>query len=251
MMMGRSDFDRSAFMVERGPLWGDFHFNMPTGEEWKASRSLLKDLMLPRYLKSKAAPFVYDAVLRLTNLWEAKMRAAEGRPFSMLDDLKGLSIDSVIGFMFGNDYHESVLARQVEHAKTFEPTKVKSSGHHQIVDFTEGPLHAFQKGLGILGDRVAYLYATEWPAQLLGWWSRSIFSAHRQLLREQDEFVGDKIDLAIRRMAEGSEANTAIDHMVHREHLALQKDGRDGFRKQKIIDEVYPFLSLQSIFHIF
>lgn len=32
MLMGRSDFDRSAYIVDRFPLFGEFHLNMKTGD---------------------------------------------------------------------------------------------------------------------------------------------------------------------------------------------------------------------------
>ncbi|GKZ31396.1 hypothetical protein AbraIFM66950_011972 [Aspergillus brasiliensis] len=42
LLMGRSDFDRSSYIIDRFPLFGEFHLNMKTGDSWRTSRSWLK-----------------------------------------------------------------------------------------------------------------------------------------------------------------------------------------------------------------
>jgi hypothetical protein len=44
-LLSRSDFDRSSYLTGRFPLFGDFHLNMKTIEDWKLSRHWSKDLL--------------------------------------------------------------------------------------------------------------------------------------------------------------------------------------------------------------
>lgn len=50
ILMGRSDFDRSTYIIDRFPLFGEFHLNMRTGDDWRQSRGWLKVLLTLQYL---------------------------------------------------------------------------------------------------------------------------------------------------------------------------------------------------------
>lgn len=120
MLMGRSDFDRSAYIIDRFPLFGEFHLNMKTGDRWRQSRGWLKDLLAPQYLHNVAGPAIHSPTLKLIKLWESKSHLADGKVFSMISDLKTLALDVIVAFHFGADFQDSALDRQVEHIEEFE-----------------------------------------------------------------------------------------------------------------------------------
>ncbi|KEY70887.1 hypothetical protein S7711_00731 [Stachybotrys chartarum IBT 7711] len=239
MLMMRSEFDRSAYIIDRFPLFGDFHLNMKTGDNWRASRSWLKDLLAPKHLHTVAGPAIHSSVLKLIDLWESKARVARGKPFSMRSDLKTLALDVIVTFHFGKDFQDSALARQVETIKSLDESKLRYGKHTNVI-FPTASLHDFQQGLTDIGDRMASIYTTRWPPLVVSWWARYGSPYYRHFFVEKDRFIRKHIDTAIDRLTGGKEAETGMDQMVYREHKAARKAGRRPvFDQQIMIDEAY------------
>lgn len=238
MLMGRSDFDRSAYIIDRFPLMGDFHLRMMTGDDWRTSRGWLKDLLAPQYLHNVAGPAIHSSVLKLTELWESKTRLANDRPFSMLGDLKSLALDVILTFHFGDDFQDSALSRQIQYVRQLDHSKL-AVGQHNDVTFPRAPLHEFSQGLTEVGDRMASIYTTKWPPGLVSWWARYMSPHYRNFFIAKDNFIRKHIDLALQRSRQEEEAKTGIDRMVYREEKAAVKMGRQPiYGKQIMIDEV-------------
>ncbi|KAJ5443756.1 uncharacterized protein N7458_007628 [Penicillium daleae] len=239
MLMGRSDFDRSAYIIDRFPLFGEFHLNMKTGDRWRQSRGWLKDLLAPQYLHNVAGPAIHSSTLKLIKLWESKSRLANGQVFSMISDLKTMALDVIVTFHFGADFQDSALDRQVNHIDNLDGTKLPS-GQHGEVTFPSALLHEFQQGLTDVGDRMAAIYTTKFPPSLVSWWARYMSPYYRPFFEAKDRFIRKHIDLAIRRHYNDQDPTTGIDHMVYREAKAARKADREPlFGKQIMIDEAY------------
>ncbi|KAJ5197412.1 hypothetical protein N7449_007891 [Penicillium cf. viridicatum] len=239
MLMGRSDFDRSAYIIDRFPLFGDFHLNMKTGDDWRQSRNWLKDLLAPQYLHNVAGPAIHSSVLKLIELWEYKSRVGDGRVFSMVSDLKTLALDVIVAFHFGSDFQDSALDRQVDHVGKLDGSKLPS-GKHNEVEFSKAPLHEFQQGLTDVGDKMAAIYTTKWPPLIVAWWVRYVSPYYRPFFQAKDRFIRKHINLAMRRYRNDEEPSTGIDYMVYREEKAARKARRQPvFDKQIMIDEAY------------
>lgn len=238
MLMGRSDFDRSAYIIDRFPLFGEFHLNMKTGDSWRESRGWLKDLLAPQYLHNVAGPAIHSSMLKLIKLWESKSRISNGKVFSMISDLKTLALDVIVAFHFGADFQDSALDRQVEFIDKVDGTKLHSGQHNEIT-FPNAPLHEFQQGLTDVGDKMAAIYTTKFPPSLVSWWARYVSSYYRPFFEAKDNFIRKHIDLAVHRWRKNEDATTGIDHMVYREAKAAHKAQREPvFGKQIMIDEV-------------
>ncbi|KAI0595296.1 cytochrome P450 [Biscogniauxia sp. FL1348] len=239
MLMGRSDFDRSVYIIDRFPLFGEFHLNMKTGDSWRTSRGWLKDLLAPQYLHNVAGPIIHSAVSKLIELWEYKSRVARGRPFSMIADLKTLALDVIVGFHFGADFHDSALSRTLHHIQQLDDNKL-ADGESESVVFPRSPLHEFQQGLTEVGDRMAAIYTTKWPPSIVSWWTHYVSPYYRHFFIAKDHFIRKHITLAVQRLRNGEEAKTGIDHMIYREQkAALKADRQPVFGKQIMIDEAY------------
>lgn len=237
-LIGRSAFDRSAYIIDRFPLFGGFHLNMKTGDGWRTSRGWLKDLLAPQYLHNVAGPAIHSSVSKLIELWDSKARAANGRPFSMLADLKTLALDVIVAFHFGGDFQDSALGRQIQHVERLDPSNL-AVGRHGDVVFPQAALHEFQQGLTEVGDRMAAIYTTKWPPAIVSWWTRYVSPYYRRFFVAKDNFIRRHIDLAVHRSRNDEEAKTGIDHMVYREQQAAQKANRQPVHgKQIMIDEV-------------
>lgn len=96
------DFDRSKFLGDlMMSLSPEFHFHMPTGSRWKAHRKLLADTMSPAFLSEVAGPQMWTSTMKAIELWQSKERLAEGRPFSVAEDLRKAAFEIIWTATFG------------------------------------------------------------------------------------------------------------------------------------------------------
>lgn len=238
MLMGRSDFDRSAYIIDRFPLFGEFHLNMKTGDGWRNSRGWLKDLLAPQYLHNVAGPTIHSHVTKLMNLWDSKVISAEGKPFSMISDLKKLALDVIVTFHFGNDFKDSALSRQIQHNQQLESSELCIGNDGEVV-FPSAPLHQFQQGITEVGDRMAAIYTTKWPPSIMACWARHGSPHYRRFFENKDEVLQKHINTSVDRFQRNKDPESGVDHMVYREFKMSRKAGRQTmFGKQIMIDEV-------------
>ena len=240
MLMGRSDFDRSAYIIDRFPLFGEFHLNMKTGDAWRTSRGWLKDLLDKPHLISNMAPRIYGHVLTLLELWENKSRLANGHSFSVVDDLRDLALDVIMNFHFGDDFTDSALARQLRHVSQLNSKNTHLQvGKNGEVDFPQAPLHEFQEGLIETGDKMAEIYTTVWPPALVSFWVRYVSPHYRPFFESKDRFIRDYINLALKRLRNNEDLKTGLDFMVSREQKGALKAKKPSIiGKQTMVDEV-------------
>ncbi|KAH9212620.1 cytochrome P450 [Leptodontidium sp. 2 PMI_412] len=96
------DFDRSKFLGDLlSSLSPEFHFHMPTGDRWKAHRKLVADTMSPAFLSEVAGPQMWESTMKAIELWRVKERLAEGRPFSISEDLRKAAFEIIWTATFG------------------------------------------------------------------------------------------------------------------------------------------------------
>ncbi|KAH9895523.1 cytochrome P450 [Xylariomycetidae sp. FL2044] len=238
-VFSRGDYDRSAYIIDRFPLLGDFHLNMMTNNDWRTSRSWLKDLLDKPHMHNVVGPSVHTSMIRLLELWEDKARLAQGRSFNMVDDLKQLALDTIMVFHFGNDFTDSAVRRQLDFTKELTEKDV-IIGKLGEVDFPRAPLHEFQQALTYLGDRITAIYATKWPVALVSGWLRWGTPYYRKLFSYKDAFIKKHIQLGIQRSLNNGEAQNGIDSMVLREQKAARKAGRPTILgKHIMVDETW------------
>ena len=240
VLLGRSDFDRSSYIINRFPLFGDFHLNMKTTEDWKLARQWSKDLLTPQYLNGVANPAIELATHRLIELWEGKSRLANGRAFDMDRDVKGLNIDIILAFYFGDDMTDSILVREAQRVKQLDGPNLVIGEHNEII-FPRAKLHDFCEGLIDISHKVASLYATPWPPALAAWWTRYVSPHFRKYFAGKEKFVRQLLARAVQRTYgnEESKIKSGLDHMVWREGKAATKTGRKPkYGKQVMVDEV-------------
>lgn len=250
VLLSRSDFDRSSYLIDRFPLFGDFHLNMKTNEEWKLSRNWSKDLLNPQYMNDVASPAIEMAAKRLIKLWETKSRLAEGKPFDMNRDIKGLSIDVIMAFYFGDDVMDSILAREVDLIKGLHSSEL-TVGKYNTLRFPQAKLHKFLEGLVELSHTITSLYTTSWPPKLAAWWTRYIISSTRKYFSDRERAVRQLISKSVTRI-QGTDKDglrSGLDHMVWREDKAASKALRKPvYNKQIMVDEVSELeLTYQSL----
>ncbi|KAJ8123122.1 hypothetical protein ONZ43_g849 [Nemania bipapillata] len=110
----RREFDKSSFLSDGMISIGSFHGRYITGDEFKANRQLIQDLMTSTFLNSHVGPAAYKKSLELMCLFNLKMDAAQGRPFSVKEDFEYTSIDVMMEFAFGGNWLHTALGPQLQ-----------------------------------------------------------------------------------------------------------------------------------------
>lgn len=242
-LMSHSDFDRSVYIIDRFPLFGEFHLNMLTGDDWRTSRGWLKDLLAPHYLHDVVGPLMVRSTEQLMELWRLKLEKSGGGVFSVRSDIKTFALDIIVGFHFGDDFKDSALSRQIDYVKGVKKKQLRTSKEGDV-EFAGAPMHEFQEGVTKLGDLMASIYATRWPPSVVAWWMRYVSPYYRKALIAKDSFIRSHIDTAVRRLRGGEAPSTGMDYMIMREAKLARKSGRSNvFGKQIMIDEVSAFLA--------
>ena len=173
ILLGQSDFDRLSYITKRFPLFGDFHLNLKTTEDWKLAHHWPKDLLTLQYWNSVANPAIELATQRLIELWDGRSRLANGRAFDMIRDVKGLSIDIILAFYFGDGMTDSIFFRETQRVKQLDGPKLAIREHDEII-FPRAKLPEFGEGLIHITHKIVSLYTTLWPPALAAWWTRYV-----------------------------------------------------------------------------
>ncbi|KAF9881632.1 cytochrome p450 monooxygenase [Colletotrichum karsti] len=247
LCMRRKEFDRGSMMRDlfTGPS-PDHHITMVTGDEWKAHRRLLQDLMSPPFLQNVAAPAIYMNVVNLIKLWEEKARIAEGRPFSAYQDIFYTALDAVDAFSFGNDFPHNAtkpiadLIRDLDDTEAAELRQGLSTD--DPVDFPTVECDEVINAILDVSINIERLHASPFPV----WKWRVIekFPPLNKTMRVRREFLTRELNKAVSRQQSSGMDDTwmhsAVDLMVRREKKMAEEDGRaPNFLSPTMIDELF------------
>ncbi|OBT53235.1 hypothetical protein VE04_06886 [Pseudogymnoascus sp. 24MN13] len=247
-LMRRNDFDRSDDMADMIlGLMPTHHMGIKTDAVWKAQRLLIKDLMLPSWLHSVAAPEIYQHVLSLVHLWDRKASIADGRAFKASEDLRRVTMDAVMSFCFGQRYRDTAISPAIEALqarKVDDEARLNNSDPEETVNFPQMPLSPILNALDTLFASIADIRGSPKPS----WTWAYILQKPRnaRALRLRDEYISTELKHAVEQMAESKsddEGKSAVHHMVLREKAIAEKEGRQPQYLSKVMmDEVCGFV---------
>lgn len=248
VLVRRKEFDRSPIFGDLfGGLGPDHHINQPTNHIWHSHRRLLKDLMSPPFLRNVAGPSLHANLSKLIRLWDIKSSIAGDRPFSAHDDIYEAALDSVQGFVFGQDFPHSATEPKIQTLLSLDETSraaLLPEDKDQPVEFPAGQMDPVIKATLDLSASVEELQssmAPRWRFKL--WTSKKPWV--RRALATKNAFVRGQLQAAVRKMQsyrdDGSESfvQSAVDYMVQQAQKMAEKEGKEpDFLSGVMIDEV-------------
>lgn len=242
-LMRRNEFDRSDGMADMIlGLIPEHHMRMKTDAKWKSQRLLIKDLMLPSWLHSVAAPEIHRHVVALVELWGHKARLADGRAFEASDDLRRVTSDSVMSFCFGQRFQDTATGPAIEAVRGRKlavaiPTEEVSE---QPIKFPVTPLSPVLKALDTLFGLIGKIHGSPKPSLTWAYLLQMPRNSHAAQLR--DAFISGELKHAVDQLHESSSDDSgmsAVHHMVLREKFLAEKEGREPQYLSKVMrDEV-------------
>jgi hypothetical protein len=233
ILMRRKEFDRADSTAEafRG-LIPHHHIRQSTNAIWKAQRRLLQDLMSPAFLHDVVGSVIHANALNLIKLWELKAIMADGRPFSAYHDVHSATLDSVLGFAFGEDFPQSAVGPDLALLKTLDgnaKTRILS-GVHTDDEPVIFPVAPRQDSIAATLDLCTAMEEIAGrPFQYWKW--KYIVTRKPKISRAsatKNHYVQRELENAAVRLQteESHSVRSAVDHMVQREKKMAEKDGR-------------------------
>lgn len=244
------DFDRSHTLGDlvQG-LAPDHHIHLKTeGSAWKAQRRLVQDLMTPSFLHNVAGPVIHQNVATMIDLWRAKSRIADGRPWAAGDDINQMALDAVTAFAFGEGFGHSATRPALEAVREMDPETVESvrrqGGRDEPVDFPRGRVDEALQATLDLTETVGEVQGNPWPS--LTWALVTRKPKVKKAVRIKEEYIMKELRAGVERLekSSGRVIKSAVDQMILREKSLAGKDGRaPDYFSRVMVDEVSCFLS--------
>ncbi|KAL3306729.1 cytochrome p450 monooxygenase [Colletotrichum asianum] len=191
--------------------------------------------MTPDFLHNVAAEPIYQNVLKVVELWEHKARLAWGRPFVAFEDIYYGTLDAVFSFSFGGAFAHSAIPARIEAVASLgdveEPSEPgRACGRNKVVD-----------AILALAESVEEARKAVFP-RFRSWYMHQT-TRIKEAKRIRDDFIDREIVIAVERLESQEPVSSAIDHMMHREKLFAEKEGREPvFKSVGMHSEVFGFL---------
>lgn len=246
-LMRRKDFDRSEDMGDMVlGLMPEHHIRLKTNTAWKAQRLLIKDLMLPSWLHSVAAPEIYKHSLSLIKLWSLKAEMADGRPFKASEDIRRMTMDAVMSFCFGQRFKDTATFPAIEALRYKGMDLTRADGLEEAMEVSGTPLSPMLNALDTLFESVGKIRGSPKPS--LTWTYLMRKPRYAQALQMKNAYILAELKHAVEQLQETNEddaGKSAVHHMVLRERDLAEKDKREPqYLAQVMMDEVWEFFTL-------
>jgi hypothetical protein len=248
------EFDRSTSSGDlvRG-LGPDHHIHLKTTPAWRSQRRLVQDLMTPSFLNQVVGPMLHQKVCELLTLWRHKATAANGRPWAAAGDIDNVSLDAVMAFAFGERFGQSHSATRpaIDAVRSFggpgSMSPIASSSMDDPITFPQGEIDELLSATLELVETVQEVQGSPLPD--LKWAYVNSKPRVRRARKLKEDCIMSELRNAVGRLGgnEKEVVKSAVDHMVFREKILAEKDGRaPNFFSRVMIDEVSSF-SNQSL----
>jgi cytochrome P450 len=240
------EFDRSGFFGDliNGILPEQHIQFLSTDARFKDSRNLINHLMAPTFINQISGPEMYKSMCSLIKLWQAKCDMAQGRPFSVHEDLTFWALDSIFASSFGVDATGNSTASRLE-AMERGPPEVPPN-RDEPVKFPAGKTPAVFEAVLTLANSLTDTQLS--PAPRLTSWVLGKLPYMRKATAIKDQWLRARTDEAAALVeADGDndeQPRNALHSVLLRERDVARKAGRKpDYTKRAIADEFFGFMT--------
>ncbi|KXH52171.1 cytochrome P450 monooxygenase [Colletotrichum nymphaeae SA-01] len=219
------EFDRTDFLrYISQPLMPQFHMMMKSDDHlFKRQRKWLQDLMTPAFLHGVVAKPIYDSVQQVVELWEHKVRLADGRPFEAFNDIYFGAFDAVLAFSFSSNFQHTTLPGRLQLISALERVELPPKAISPVV-FPESEQSQVIRAMLQLAETVEETRKAVFP------WLRCWYIHQTPRIKAakkiRDDTINQELEASVKRLETGEAACSALDHMVYREKRVAEKENR-------------------------
>lgn len=243
-MYRNHEFDRAHFLGDIfKPLLPGNHVWMPTGDQFRANRQLIRDTMSPFFLYQVAGPGIHSATQGLLALWSQRARLAKGHPFVADNDIFRATVDVILTATFG--FEIGAVKSQAEVLSHTESISLSADVDKAAV-FPAIPDPEAFTSIRTLVDSVEIALNSPLPRVSLTL-ALKFFPSLIKARRYKDKMIDERLKMAWEKFSEDMDRNDrvkcAVDLLVQREVQMARKEKRPiQYDTLAIRDELFGFL---------
>lgn len=240
-MRRTKEFDKPDLLGDI--LWGqapNHHAILKTNDEWRGRRKLLQDLMTPAFLHNVAAPQLHANFMDLIQLWKEKTRLSHGRPFPVKHDIFDTALEAIWATAFGIEDTDTITRNQIGLLSRLDSVVLPTVVDEEVV-FARSPAPpAFEAILRLTEGFEATIKS---PFPYVSGFLQRYYPPFRKHIKVKNQNIVQQISRAEKRMVRDKEEvghiTNGVDHMLRREAIAAEKQGRaPEYHSRVMIDEV-------------
>lgn len=219
----------------------DHHTVKATNDSFRSQRKLLQDLMAPNFLNVVVAPQLHNNFMDLIQMWKEKVRLSKGHPFSVKHDIYNTALEAIWAAVFGTEETTTITGNQIDLLAPMKNLSIPAGASDEAVEFPQAHVPDAFKAVLELTDSIVYTSRSPFPI-LTGYVLRWLpFVA--KWIKVKNQAMAAQISKAEQRLAnsKGKAANitNAVDHILRRELMAAERQGRSpNFQSKIIVAEV-------------
>jgi cytochrome P450 len=214
---------------------------MPSNDEFRAHRNLIKDTMSPPFLRNVVAPAIHREIEDLLELWREKIRLAPGRPFQADKDLIRSVVDVIMsatmGVQTGLSNSQSELLSGID--KLDFPASVDLPQNFPATE--ESPIYS---AIRTLVDSIQIGMTSPAPRQHMNF-ALKFYPSLVAARKHTDQMMTEVLHGAWKKASEGDQeapVTSAVDLLIRREVQLAQKQNRKAEYDTRVIrDELFGF----------
>lgn len=233
------DFDRSHTLGDLvSGLAPDHHIHL-NNAAWKSQRRLVQDLMTPSFLYTVAGPVIHQNVGNLIDLWRAKSRIAQERPWHAAGDINLMALDAVTAFAFGGGFNHNATKPTFEAVQRMSVEAATQATRDEPFIFPKGLVDEALKATLDLTETVGEVQGNPIPS--LTWAYVVRRPKTRKAIQVKEEYIRQELSKGVERLQQSDTPviQSAVDQMIVREKSLAEKDGRQpDYFSRVMIDEV-------------
>lgn len=205
----------------------DHHISkLTTDPGFRKNKELVKDLMTPNFLHTVNAPEIWWNSVQFVELWKAKARIADGRPFEAAEDIVRMTLDIIRNVAVGKS-EDTLIGAYLEqiHAElgTGPAAHAGAASKDTPFQFPKPPRDDTLEAQHRMNDAITP--AVPIPPKLF----HAINNRTRHMREAyawKDQLLRKQVAVAVKRMEAGEPLESALDYMVQRELASAKKQQR-------------------------
>jgi cytochrome P450 len=237
LMRRTKEFDKPDMLSDIfTSLVPEHHTVKPTNDAFRYQRKLMQDLMAPGFLNGVAAPQLHANFMDLVKLWSEKARLSDGHPFSVRTDIYQTALEAIWAAVFSTEGAATITRNQIDSLRALKSFDLPTSVEEEV-EFAPAPAPPVYAAVLRITDGVEHILKSPFP-KYMGLLRRQFPSVRRDL-NLVDRTMSEEISKAEARMVESKggdgKITNAVDHMLRREKMAAEKQGRAPNYQSKVM----------------
>ncbi|KAK2752691.1 hypothetical protein FQN54_008069 [Arachnomyces sp. PD_36] len=217
---------------------------MPTGDQFKAHRNLIRDTMSPSFLHGVVGPAIHTKIMAMLDLWKERARLAQGRPFEGDHDIFRATLDVILSATF--ELEAETIAAQSAQLKSVDSIAVPADRDNPVVFPNAEDPETFTSIRSLL-DSVEIGLNSPLPTPHMRF-ALAFYPELSSARKFKDNMIAERVRRAWNKFADlksgDDQVRSAVDLLIQRQAQMARKEQRDPtYDVEAIKGELFGFIA--------